>query len=352
MIRIVPYKTEDCKKWDQYVKCHPDASLYHLSSFKEVVENTYGHTSHYLQAIDDDSEIIGVLPLFFIRSLLFGRVLISLPFCDYGGILADNTEISIHLFNKAEQLLSDLNCDNIELRQSSVQLFLHNKLSEFSSRASVNTSKVRLSLDLPDSVDTLFGSFSAKLRSQIRKPQKEDCICLNGELELLNDFYDVFAFNMRDLGSPVHSKHMIKNMLRAYPQSSRLFVVYHRKKPVACSLVCGINDTLVNPWASFKRTYQRIAPNMLLYWEMLAFAIENGYKVFDFGRSTVNEGTYRFKTQWGATSQQLYWYNYGSDQYRSKDDSVKKNTFIKLWRMLPLGVTKLIGPLLRRHIHL
>ncbi len=352
MIQVIPYTPRDSKKWDSYVKTHPDANLYHLSFFQSVVENTYGHRSFYFQAIDENSQIRGILPLFFIRSLIFGKELVSLPFCDYGGILADSPEITQLLFQKAEELMRNLKCKDIELRQISKQPFFNHRNAIFTANSSVKSTKVRMFLDLPDSADTLFSSFSAKLRSQIRKPQKDGCTCLNGGVELLDDFYEVFLFNMRDLGSPVHSKLIIKNMLTGYPGFSHIFVVYHSKTPVACSLACSINNMLVNPWASFKRTYQKSAPNMLLYWEMLKFAINNGYRVFDFGRSTPDEGTYRFKAQWGATSQPLYWYRYGSSTGSSGDVSAKEESFIKIWRKLPLRVTAVFGPMLRRHIHL
>ncbi len=351
MVRIIPYSQQDSKKWDSFVKAHPHANLYHLSFFRSVVEKTYGHKSFYFQAIDENSQIRGILPLFFIRSLFFGKELVSLPFCDYGGILADSPEISQLLFQKTEELMINLKCKNIELRQVSIQPFF-NKTTAFTANTSVKTTKVRMFLNLPDSADTLFSSFPAKLRSQIRKPQKDGCTCLIGGVELIDDFYEVFLFNMRDLGSPVHSKQIIKNMLTCYPGNSYLFVVYHLNTPVACSLVCSINNMLVNPWASFKRTYQKSAPNMLLYWEMLKFAINNGYRVFDFGRSTPNEGTYRFKAQWGASIQQLYWYRYGSNIGLSGDISAKEESFIKIWRKLPLRLTAVFGPVLRKHIHL
>ena len=123
MVRIVPYTRQDSKNWDSFVKAHPHANLYHLSFFRSVVEKTYGHQSLYFQAVDENSQIRGILPLFFIRSLIFGKELVSLPFCDYGGILADSPEISQLLFQKAEELMRSLRCKNIELRQFQNSIF-------------------------------------------------------------------------------------------------------------------------------------------------------------------------------------------------------------------------------------
>ncbi|NLD98541.1 MAG: FemAB family PEP-CTERM system-associated protein [Fibrobacter sp.] len=352
MLYIMPLHDNDSDLYDEYVRKHPLSTLYHLFYFKKVIENTYHHRSFYQIALDERKRIVGVLPVFYFRSIFLGDSLISLPFCDYGGILADSAEVYAKLFNRAIELCTQLKSEDIELRQTEKINFSDNsQLPEQNLR--VNTGKVRMTLELPDTSDALFASFPAKLRSQIRKPQKEGCYSVNGGIELLDDFYDVFTHNMRDLGSPVHSRSLMKNMLIEDPLHTRIFVVYHDKIPVACSLVGGYKDVLVNPWASFKRSNQKIAPNMMLYWEMLRFAIENNYRHFDFGRSTPDEGTYKFKAQWGAVPHQLYWYSYNKKTGMGNPGTLNsRSTFIRVWQKLPLAVTRAFGPVIRRGIHL
>jgi serine/alanine adding enzyme len=337
-------------QWDAYIAAHTHASVYHCYSFKTVIEKTYGHKGHYLAA-KDGQRIAGVLPLFYVKSIILGNALISLPFCDYGGILADDDSIARELLLRAVELSQKLKCKYIELRQTyDLPVFA----GDAPFPALVNKEKVRMKMGLPESAEALLAGFPAKLRSQIRKPQKEGCTIRVGEAELLEDFYAVFAYNMRDLGSPVHSKGIMLNMLSCYGERCRLFVVYHSGEPVACSLVLGFRDTLANPWASFKRTSQKIAPNMLLYWEMLRYAIESGYRFFDFGRSTMDESTYKFKAQWGAEPEQLFWYRIGMDPNRRlrKKNVKNRESFIRLWRALPLPLTEVLGPLLRKQLHM
>jgi FemAB-related protein (PEP-CTERM system-associated) len=337
--------------WDAYVKSHARASVYHLYAFKRTIEKTYGHKSMYLAAYDEKkNRILGVLPLFFVRGFLFGKSLTSIPFCDYGGLLFDDESCGRLLYQKALGLFDETRCDVFELRQTYPLSFVipdseHDEIIE---------TKVRMKLTLPAAAEELFESFPAKLRSQVRKPQKEGCVARNGAVELLNDFYSVFVANMRDLGSPVHSKNMMLNMLHSYGPSARLFVVYKDKLPIACSLVAGFNGVMVNPWASFNKNYRSCAPNMLLYWAMMEYAIASGYRSFDFGRSTKEEGTYRFKEQWGAKPEPLHWYYH----YRRKKpdnpggDGKNKKRFIAIWRKLPLALTRALGPIIRRQIPL
>ncbi len=210
-------------------------------------------------------------------------------------------------------------------------------------------------LNLPDSSDALMKSFRSKLRSQITKSLKEGLTSRAGGLDLLEDFYKVFLVNMRDLGSPVHSVDLMRNVMNEFSERSRIFVIYKAEEPVASALVVGFNKVLRNPWASSLRKYASLAPNMLLYLRMLEFACDNGYSVFDFGRSTIGEGTYKFKEQWGATPAPLYWH-YISLDGKALDperlDSARFQGARRYWGKLPLLVTRIIGPRIRKHISL
>jgi FemAB-related protein (PEP-CTERM system-associated) len=344
----------DAAQWDAYIQGHPHASVYHCNAFRRAVEKTYGHKTAYFAAFDDTTgKITGVLPLFLMSSALFGKAAVSLPFCDYGGILYNDEASGKLLYESAVTLVNDQRLGVLELRQTFPLPFLGAE-SPSTNNVRITTEKVRMKLALPQKTEDLFSSFPAKLRSQIRKPQKDGCTVKTGGQELLNDFYSVFVYNMRDLGSPVHSKQMMKSALCFYGELSRLFVVYKDQKPIACSLAVGLGKALVNPWASFDKRFRACAPNMLLYWSMLEYAVQNGYASFDFGRSTKEEGTYRFKEQWGARPEPLYWYYYSRTGRAgvSSAGGAKRKLFIRVWQKVPLIVTQVTGPIIRKRIPL
>ena len=215
--------------------------------------------------------------------------------------------------------------------------------------------KVRLLLQLPESAEVLMASFKAKLRSQIRRPLKEGLNVKSGGLELLDDFYSVFAVNMRDLGSPVHSKSFIRNIIGLSSGLARLFVVYKDDVPLACSMTLSGGSVIHNPWASSLRQYSRMSPNMLLYWAMLEYGCKKGFEFFDFGRSTPGEGTYKFKKQWGATDVPLNWIFYSSEKGCNHESGNQKSRFemaMEVWKRLPVTVTKIVGPAVRKNIGL
>lgn len=362
---------KDAKAWDAYVQNHPKATLYHLSGWREVIQNTYQHPTYYLMAKNTQNyAITGVLPLVHLKHFLFGNALVSMPFFDHGGLLASNNATEKALLESALKLMDRLKAKTIELRHANQPLVLSEKgaSDELKALASVNTPKdivgmlketvkthkVRMTLELPNSPQALMKSFKSKLRSQIKKPLKEGLIPKIGGLDLLDDFYQVFTENMRDLGSPVHSINMIKNVVQQFPDRTRIVIVYIKRTPVAGSVVVGFKKTLSNPWASSLRQYNRLSPNMLLYWTMLEYASTNGYQIFDFGRSTPNGGTYRFKAQWGAKPKVLHWHYLKWEKKIKNNGSEKKksNLAILIWKRLPLSVANLLGPQIRKHISL
>ena len=353
---------EDFGAWDRYVESHPESNLYHLSGWKRVAEKAYSHKTHYLMALKDgDSgpatgrKLVGILPLVHLKNFIFGNHLISIPFMDLGGILADDENVERMLISAALNLARNLKATQIELRHTKPIEWLSDGSNPTVSHDTKAT-KVRMLLDLPGSSKVLMKSFKSKLRSQIKRPLEEGLTTRTGGINLLEDFYSVFCVNMRDLGSPVHSKKMIGSVLEEFPERARILVVYKGKRALACGLVLGFQDTLENPWASSLRTYSRLSPNMLLYWTMLAYACDNGYRKFDFGRSTPEESTYRFKRQWGAEPQCLHWHVLKLDGNRDidsdKTDKTKFDKAIRYWRKLPVPVSRFIGPMIRKHIAL
>lgn len=366
MISVRLYKLSDRKAWDQYVENHRNGILYHLSGWKNVIEKTYGHKTYYLLAEDsneyDFCHIVGILPIVHLKHFLFGNSLISIPFFDMAGVLADNDEVAKNLILKAVEIAREIKADVIELRHVEYMPIMETlderRQTDFDQSVQAcetKSHKVRMVLGLPDTSEALWNSFRSKHRNKIKKPINEGLETILGGTELLADFYHIFCINMRDLGSPVHSQDFIKNVLDEFPQVAKIMMAYQGSKALACGFLIGFKNVMENPWSSFQREYSEIRPNYLLYWSMLEYACDHGYAYFDFGRSSPDEGTYRFKVQWGANPEPLYWHYILLNSKLRIDHLTEKSRFetlISLWKQLPVSITKIMGPKIRKHIGL
>ncbi len=340
-IHVRPVANTDAEAWDAFVLAHPDASIYHLWLWRGVVERVFHQETHYLVACCQDGMIKGVLPLVRLRSRLFGHYLVSLPYFNYGGALG-TPEAEAMLMAEANLHATALGCSHVEYRDRCPRLGYGTR-----------EEKVSMRLDLPPEVDTLWRQLASKRRAQIRRPRREGVAVRWGGTDLVNDFYRVFAQNMRDLGTPVYAKALFSHITRSAGTNCRIVVVNIGGRPVAGAFLLGFRDTLEIPWASSLRAVNGIGVNMLLYWEVMRCAIEMGYSRFDFGRCTRGSGTWRFKRQWGAVEHPLYWSYYlvsGDRIPQLTPSNPKYRLAIALWRRLPVAATKWLGPPLVRNL--
>jgi FemAB-related protein (PEP-CTERM system-associated) len=329
-------------EWDRFVTRHPQASGYHVWKWRRVFESAFGHETLYLAARDHGS-IVGVLPLVLFNSRVFGRFAVSLPFVNYGGVLARDAASAAFLLERAAALVDERRLSHVELRHTVRQF------PDLQARAH----KVGMLLPLERDGAEAWKRLDGKVRNHVRKAEKSQLTARSGGAELLDGFYDVFARNMRDLGTPVYSRGFFAAVLAAFPDAARVFLVDAGHVPVAGAITLSFRGTLDNPWASSLREYRALSPNTLLYWRMIEHAIATGHKTFDFGRSTPNEGTYTFKTQWGAQPTPLHWeyvLNGGRSLPNLSPSNPKYRAAIAVWTRLPLAVTNFLGPHIVRSI--
>ena len=343
-VTIDQLESGHCSEWDQYVSANRQCSVYHLTSWLKIIKKLFDHDYYCLCARDtSSSQIVGILPIIRMKSLLFGDYMVSVPYFNYGGAVACDSYIELQLMQKASNLAENLGVSHIEFRD----------VVQRDSSWAVRQDKVNMLLDLPETPDELLKAIGAKRRSQIKRPMREGVEIAHGGEELLDSFYEVFRRNMRDLGTPVYAKGFFLEILRTFPEWVHIVVISHGGKPVASAFLLGFREKIEVPWASSLREVNKIGVNMLLYWEVLKYAIEQKYKIFDFGRSSVDSGTFRFKKQWGAMPQQLYWHYWlreGENIPQLSPNNPKYKLAIKVWQKLPLIITDTLGPMLVKNL--
>ncbi|MCH8533145.1 MAG: FemAB family PEP-CTERM system-associated protein [Saccharospirillum sp.] len=329
---LLPYET---KLWQAFVQQHAHASAYHHPAFLMHIQQVFGHPGQILAAFDRGS-LVGGLPLTIMRSRLFGAFAVSVPYFNYGGPLSEYQDVIEALLEAADSLVPQEQLSHVEVRTTLPGL----------PRPCV-TKKVSMLLALPASQGELDSQLGAKVRAQTKKAEPQRPEIRFGGLELLDDFYHIFAINMRDLGTPVYAKGWFRALLADEQLNTTLAVAYLDGKPVSTGFLLGHRKLLEIPWASTLRQANGQDMNMWLYRQILGFAIDQGYHHFDFGRSTEGAGTYRFKKQWGARPVQHYWYylsESGKAVADTNPDNPKYKLMIATWKRLPVWLTRIIGP--------
>ena len=229
----------DAVEWDDFVRAHPDATGYHEWGWRRVFKRALGHDSVYL-IVRECGAIVGSLPLVHIKSPIFGRTLTSLAFLNYGGVVATSETAAEALVNAARALAAELRCHHVELRHKS------RRVPELPCRQH----KVAMLLALEAGT---WERLDRKVRNQIRKAQKSGLTVEQGDHRLLDQFYEVFARNMRDLGTPVYSPRLFAEVLSAFPERAHLHVVRLGSRPVAFK---NVTTPLLNIESRSKMAYR------------------------------------------------------------------------------------------------
>lgn len=329
--------------WEAFVARRAPTPLSYHPAWLSVFRDGLGHVPYCFEATRD-GEIVGLLPLAYLRSLLFGRFLVGLPYLNYGGVIAEDDATARRLLEGAIGLAKELRVRRLEVRHE--RAVAHPALTTRAGH------KVHMRRPLPDSSDVLWKDLRSGVRNQVRKGEKSGLTVHWGGEEQLGPFYDVFSRNMRDLGTPVFGRSLFQSILHNFPDRAELCVVHLGTRPVAAALLLhgwGVTEV---PSASSLRAYNGTCANMLMYWNLLIRAVGRGQGAFDFGRSTPDGPTFRFKKQWGAEPHSAEWQDFprGGDVTDTSRENPRYRRFIRVWQRLPVPLTRWIGPVIVRGI--
>jgi FemAB-related protein (PEP-CTERM system-associated) len=333
-------KSDDEETWNTFVASQPGATSCHCFGWYGVIRRTYRWACRYLYAAVN-REWIAVLPLVYLSSPLSGRRPVSLPYLDQGGIVATSAQGAEAIRNAAFCLARELGATGIDFRGS----------AGGRSATQADTRRFRFLLPLERSEEGLWRAIGPKVRNQIRKSEKSGLETRHVGRERLGEFYAVLSHNMRDLGSPVHSRRFFSGILDSFGSAARLYLTFGPEGvPVAGAVSIAFRETVAVPWASSLRSARPSCPNHSLYWRILRDARQDGASRFDFGRSSAGTGTFNFKKQWGARPEPLVWQSFNSDGHLQPErhlDPRRHRLLAALWRRLPVVAATRLGPLLR-----
>lgn len=339
-LRVEMLQEGDSCAWDAFVNAHPHGTPFHLLAWMRTISESFGYRPRYMLAREDGA-IRGVLPLFFVQNPVIGKALISAPFAVYCGILANNDEARRALYDHARELGEQLGVEYIEFRNA----YPEQCVGEPNVHRYVTFSQAIVQGD-----EAILASIPKKTRNLVRKALKT-AFEMRYSVQDLRPFEDLYAKNMRRLGTPCFPSNYFASLVRNFGPMVDIRECWHDGKPMAASLNFLYRGDMHIYYAAADTEYNALGPNTYMYFDHLRWAGENGLKTFDFGRCKRDTGVFEFKRHWNTTMREL---PYEMVLIRRKElpnfspANPRFDVAIKLWRMVPLWLTRLIGPQLIR----
>jgi FemAB-related protein (PEP-CTERM system-associated) len=284
------------------------------------------------------------LPLFLVRSRIFGRILTSTPHASYGGILAASGAVAETILNRARDIAKTLDVEFLELRG------FRNAVPDDS--LLVKDLYVTFRQELLSDPEQTFERIPRKKRYRIREGLKHGLEFRVNEIGP-SEFFELYSRNVRQLGTPVFPKSLFEQGPREFGSDCKIFSVHWNGKIVAAAWILFYKDEFVSQYAASLKEHNHLSPNNFMYWMLMKYGCEHGYKTFDFGRSKKGTGACEFKEHWGMKRSDLQ-YQYALVRRQEMPDTSPLNPKfslgIRVWQHLPLPITRMLGPAITKHL--
>jgi len=337
-MNIRKIESSDVAGWNRYVVDAPDGTFFHRAEWRGVFESALGHRPYYLLA-ESGGEIRGILPMVHIRSRLFSNLLASLPFLAYGGVLASDPETAAQLETRARAIGEELGVDFVEFRNRDAAQ------AEWVTKSDYVTFRKKI----PATTDECLLMIPRKQRAMVRKGIKHELESrVDGNLD---NFYPVFSESYRNLGTPVLSRRYFDAIQTAFGEDCEILTIFKDDAPVASVMSFYFRDEVIPYYGGSVIEARSLMANDFMYWELMRRACESGVGVFDYGRSRIGTGSYRFKKHWGFEPEPLHYQYYLVRQREMPDLSPgnpKYRMAISVWKRLPTALTRVVGPMIAR----
>lgn len=339
-LRIRPLDAPTCPAWDAYVRSASDGTFFHLSAWRDVLRQSFGHSAHYLLA-ERDGSVVGVLPLARLRSLFFGDALVSTPFCVYGGVVAEDASVRAALEDEACRLATQLGVDYLELRNRAVTR------AEWPTKDLYVTFRKGIAPDHEKNLNAI----PRKQRAMVRKGISAG---LTARVETSVDtLYDIYSKSVRNLGTPVFARRYLQVLAKTFRKDCEITTILNGREPVASLMSFYFRDEVLPYYGGGNALARPVAGNDFLYWDLMQRAANRGARMFDYGRSKRGTGSFSFKEHWGFEAQPLtyqYFLVRAPAMPNLSPTNPKYGHAIALWRKLPLRLTQLIGPPVAKYL--
>ena len=331
----------ECRGIESYLADRPDSSLFHLPAWSRTAERGCGQRSRYLVA-EQGGRIVGCLPLTEVRSLLFGRALVSAGFGTGGGIVADNDFARAALAEAGWALAERLGCGSVELRGGVVPAGWTASTGAYAAFAR----------DLPTDAATLLAAIPKRQRAEVRRARDFGLdLSIGRDSRHVADHFRVYAESVRNLGTPVFPRRLFEAALAEFGEAAEILQLHREGRPLATMLTFRFRDTIQPYWGGGTAEARKWRANDLLYFETMRRGVELGCTRADFGRSKVGTGPHARKRIWDFAETPLVYGVRTADGAKPREVNPldpKYRLQVAAWQRLPLAVANRLGPMIAR----
>jgi len=340
--KIIQLDASD-ERWLAFVMSMPQANIFHHPVWVNLLAECYNYRPFVVALLDEGDRICAGLPILEVNSFLTGKRWGSLPFTDYCSPLYRDLSAFESLTQGLVGLSQEKHNPRIEVRWELPACPSIHSYSHY----------IQHTVNINQDVESISKSFHRTQRQNIKTAEKNGIQIERGEnLDTLRVFYHLHCLTRRRQGVPVQPWRFFELLLNKVIEKGSGFILlaYKADQCLAAGLFLHWQQALIYKYAASDDSDQDLRPNHLLTWTAIRWGCENGYKIFDFGRTDLeNQGLRTFKTRWGANEIPLT-YSMVSEKSPRPTNGRITSLMNRIIRNSPPWVCRLAGELLYRHV--
>ncbi|MBW1929150.1 MAG: GNAT family N-acetyltransferase [Deltaproteobacteria bacterium] len=341
-------------RWDRFVEEHPYGWICHLSGWKRFLEDTFSHIrGHYFVLVNESSNNIqAALPVYEVRSWLTGNRLVSIPFATLCDPLVSTSEELDSLIREVLSLYQSKKFSHLEIRAlSSPSLFTNN---DFVAIKFYKHHFILLDRD-PEKLKKTF--HRTCVRQRINRALKSELTLRMGKAETdLEEFYKLHLLTRKRRALPPQPYRFFKNLWGTFHSDGKVSLLLAQKddRILAALILFKFKNRVSVEYAASDESFVKISPNHFLFWEAIKIAYQDGFQIFDFGRtSPTNESLMDFKRRWGTQVIDLPQFIYpkaAAGEIEASEESWKFRLITRICDRAPDSFQRIIGNFCYRHL--
>jgi hypothetical protein len=324
--------------WDKAVYTYPGAISWHFYDWYKMIA-AHHPVKYYPIAACEGDDVVGVLPLYRLKTMRGGEMLISIPYFVAGGIVAGSAEAKAVILDKAIEISKELGSLPIILKQYSIPVESDSLVTD--------TSYFNLELNLSVGVEKVYNDLDERNKQQIRDSEKWNLVFEYPSSDI-KGYYRILVDHHHRAGIPYPSRGWVNSLIA---DTYDIALLKLDGKIVAATLAKKFKDSISFPLTALgSDSEESMTFAYRLYWELLKRQIEDGVRIFHSGRIPNNNDVPAYRLGWGGEHHGYYYQYFG---YGGKTESENKGgegrgRFETLWKKVPKPITSLVNPYLVR----
>ena len=285
--------------WDDLLLTHPETTFFHTAAWARVLSKSYEYKPLYF-TIMENGKLVGLIPVMEIDSFLTGKRGVSLPFTDLCNPVALEPDVFVRLLEAAVAHGRKAGWKSLEIRGGEV----------FLTKEPAAEQLLFHTLTLNPYEDEVNNSFRSSTYRNIRKAEREGVtINLEHSSSAMEAFYRLHCETRRYHGLPPQPWSFFDNLFKFVVATGKglVAVAEHFGKIIAAAVFLHFHGAATFKFGASERSHLSYRPNNLVMWEAIKEYSQKGFKVFDFGKTEIeNIGLRQFKNGWNSDRKKYF----------------------------------------------